>query len=170
MQNNKKINLTSRAARGFSAIVLVLSLFSVGCQTIEKLNEPKPLEGPNVSVYPLGDGQVDLRLKVSTLTSTLWVTTELVNNSTEPVVFETPKLLQFQDPSCLENQEFEKPRVETLAPNERQIVRYSFQLYSQQKRSPAYERCRDQALKFTVSGVQVAGKELPMKTLTIVSE
>ncbi len=161
MQNNTVIKIL------FS---LLSALLLSSCETVNRLNEPQPLEGSNVSIYPLGDGQVDLRLKVSGLTSTLWITTELVNHSTQTVIFETPKLLQFQDSTCLEDQEFEKPRTETLAPNERQIVRYSFRLHSEQKRSPAYERCRAQALKFTVGGVHVAGKELPEKTLTILSK
>lgn len=154
----------------FKIIFLSGIILLSACESVQKLSEPKPLEGKNVSVHPLGAGEVDFRLKVSGLTSTLWLTAELVNNSTETVNFETLKLLQFADPSCLENQDFEKPRTETLAPNERQLVRYSFKLHASQKHSPEYERCKDQALKFTVSGVQLAGKELPHKSLTIQSE
>jgi hypothetical protein len=148
-------------------LFIVFSFTISACESFERLKEPKPLEGKDVNVYSLGDGQVEFRLKATGFTSTLWVTTELVNNSSDVLTFDTANLLQFEDISCLEDKEFEKPRAESLKPNERQQVHYTFKLYALQKHSPEYERCKTVPLKFAINSIKRNEKPVEVKTLTI---
>lgn len=165
MQSNFLLKLRAFSAV-FSLSLLMGSL--IGCETFNKLRKPKPLVGKDVQVYDLADGKINFRMKVSGFTSTLWITTELVNNSSdENVEFSPPALLQFSEPSCLENQEFEQVDSTSLSPHERRLVRFEFKLYGKQKHSSHYERCKDAPLKFTVSGIKLGVKDIAPLSLTI---
>ncbi|OFZ19217.1 MAG: hypothetical protein A2Z20_05055 [Bdellovibrionales bacterium RBG_16_40_8] len=152
---------------------LIFSFFIaniMGCETFKKLSEPKPLVGKDIHVYNLAANQVELRLKVSGLTSTMWVTAELVNNSGQFLSFQTRELLQFDDPECLNNQEFETPRATVLYPKERVLLHYTFRLHALQKHSTQYEKCKGKPIKFKVDGLLLNNEIVQPITLTIVNE
>src|SRR5690606_33847380 len=101
------------------------------------------------------------------LTSRLWISTELYNKSDRPLTYMTSELVQFIDKSCLEDQKFESTPSGTLAPEERRVIRYTFKLYSGQKYSPEYERCRKQPLKFQIGGLTLGTEPVTPTTFTI---
>ena len=153
----------------FKIFLFALSLgFTLtACESFQTVNEAKTLEGPDVSTYSLALGAVEFRLKVSGLTSSLWITTELINKSNRVLIYTTRDLLQFEDASCLEDQRFESRETGTLKPNERQIIRYTFRLYAAQKYSPEYERCKAQPLRFKIGGLSLGGEVVAPLSFTI---
>lgn len=165
--SNKFISLFS-SIRGLFCIALIFAQLS--CAEIEKATAPKPLEGADVTVYDLAEGQVEFRMKITGLTSTVWMTTELVNKSNKEVYFDSNTLVQFSDPTCMGKRDYEDIPATTLKPQARQLLHYSFQLYAKRKNSPEFERCKDQPLRFVVSGLQINAVEAKPFTFTISDE
>lgn len=143
----------------------VLSL--TGCESFEKIREPKPLTGENVHVYSLANGRIEFRMKVSGLTSTLWISAELINLSDDNLTFDPEHLLRFDDPECLEDREYEKIEKNALGPQESQVMRYTFRLYARKKSAPQYAQCKEKPLKFKVDGLLLNNLVVQPLTLTI---
>lgn len=151
-----KLNLIkARRSEFFSSLFLTgaMAVFASGCQQMEKIKEPKPLAGADVSEHTLADGKIGLKLKVTGLTSTVWFTTEIVNKSSEPVGYSAKDLISFDHQECVREFDVEENKAGVLQPNERVLLRYSFSNLAKQKRSPEYENCRFTPTKLQVSGL-----------------
>lgn len=132
---------------------IIIGLLSVNCAKLGLQPNHEPISGEDISVYNLADGQLEFRVKVTGMTSTLWITADLVNNSDTSLTFDPNTLLQFSDPSCVANNDFEKIDNTSVPSKSFQRFRYSFQLYSKRKNSPEYARCKDKPLHFRVDGL-----------------
>ena len=141
--------------------------FQLGCSSI-KLTQNRPLDGQDVSRHSLADGQVELRLKVSELTSNVWLTTEIINNSASPLSFNSENLISVENTTCLVNFHFEKSLTGSLNPSERVQLRYSYQDKGKQKYSDLYEECRSVPLRFKVSGLSLGDQSVAPIQLTVV--
>jgi hypothetical protein len=148
-------------------VVFMTAIGLTACETFDKIREPKPLTGENVHVYNMADGQIEFRMKVTGLTSTLWVTTELVNNSSRNISYVAEELLQFVAKECVEGQDIDAPPGSQIVPNGRQLIRYTYRLLSEKKSSPMYEQCKNVPLKFKVSTVRLDNSDVAPITLTI---
>ncbi len=152
-------------------LLIFFFVFALGaCAEFEKATAPKPLVGEDVSVYDLADGQVEFRMKITGLTSTIWMTTELINKSDKDVYFDSKTLVKFEDSTCLSKRDFDDIPNTILKPKAHQILHYSFQLLAKRSNSPEYERCKAQPLRFVVSGLQINAIEAKQFSFTIQDE
>jgi hypothetical protein len=137
-----------------------------GCGQLLKTNQV-PLSGEDVSVHSLADSQVELRMKISGLTSNLWITAELYNNSGQVLQLTSQNMLSFQEEKCLDVREEINEILSPLQPQERRQFRFSYYWKGRKKNDPMYEECQTKPLRFTLNGLVLGENKLVVPSWTI---
>jgi hypothetical protein len=138
----------------------------VGCEKLLKTDQA-PLTGDDVSVHSLADSQVQVRMKISGLTSNLWVTAEIYNNSGQVLQLASQNLIMFQDEKCLDVREEINEILSPLQPQERRRFRFSYYWKGRKKKDPLYEECKEKPLRFTLNGLMLGEKKVQIPNWTI---
>lgn len=151
-------------------LLLTLLSFStaalLGCSQLLK-TEQVPLSGDDVSVQSLADSQIELRMKISGLTSNLWITAEIYNNSGQVLQLASQNLISFQDEKCLDVREEINEILSPLQQQERKRFRFSYYWKGRKKNDPLYEECKAKPLRFTLNGLTLGEKKIQVPNWTI---
>jgi hypothetical protein len=136
-----------------SLTLLICGTFILsGCSLIEK--KDSRLSGEGVTTHSLADGQIELKMKISALTSNLWITTELFNNSGQELHLQTADLIEFENPECFEVRDQIENTAAPIRTQEFSRFRYSYFWKGRRKSDPLYETCLVKPMRFTLRGIE----------------
>jgi len=154
--------LLAAIAAAATAAALLLS----GCaNTIQR--QQKPLTGEGVSHHTLAKGDVELSMKISSLTSNVWITTELLNQSANDLELNTAELIAFENNQCIEVRDAVTGSTEPLKPQERRLFRASYFWKGKRKSDPLYDTCKQLPIRFTITGLKLQGEAVTAPNWTV---